>query len=268
MGTISWNTATLATFENGIVYHGVSFWREQIGSYNSDYIYDSHGYTVAKISYNSAINTKFGSSETYCTCDDRKVYKGGSTWNSTLALYEGDTCGALAATVLHFKLYLSSSNDNTVKNVTKDINNTNSCQNSNDENVSIGYGWIIPLAIIVDTIVFFFTDWGHQMMLQAAGVQFLLLTVISSVISALIAIKCTKKKFFDELLSVSISLYIIDYVLLIISTLIDGHSKGLLDFGTVLMALIGCLIPVLGIATPFCLIVALLSYLVKQKWKK
>lgn len=267
MGTLSWGTSTLATFENGIVYNGFGFYREQIGSYDSECIYDNQGHTVARIKYNSAMNPQWLSTESYCTCDDSKVYEGGSTWNSTLAVYDGDSSGALAATVLHFRLYKEA--DKSVNNnlTVIDPGQGNIVKNEESESGFSLIG-IIILVIIACMIGFFFTDWGHQMMFQEAGFNFLFLTFCSSLITAFFAIKGKKKPFIEELIQVAIALYIIDYILLQITAFYDGYNKGMLNFGSAVMMLIGGLIPVLGIAAPFCLLVAVISYIVKSKRKK
>lgn len=154
-------TSALASFDKGIVYLGDGMFREQIGRYDSEFIYDKYGKTVAKIVGNTANNPALWSAESYCTSDCSRIYKGGSTYNATLASYDGESDGALAAAVLYFNLNNAERNSDN----SQGINNNTKTHSNSDSNPPIGIPFdgsfiVIVLLVLADTFFFLFYRLG------------------------------------------------------------------------------------------------------------
>lgn len=261
-------TSALASFDKGIVYLGDGMFREQIGRYDSEFIYDKYGKTVAKIVGNTANNPALWSAESYCTSDCSRIYKSGSTYNATLASYDGESDGALAAAVLYFNLNNAERNSDN----SQGINNNTKTHSNSDSNPPIGIPFdgsfiVIVLLVLADTFFFYFTDWGHRMLFQEeAGLHFLALTGLSSVIVLFFLLKMKDNSFISALLG-SLAIYPVTYILMLINVLVEGSQDGRLNFGSVFIMIIGDLIATMGVATPFCLITAVVAYIIKKTTK-
>lgn len=193
MGTLwydSRKTSALASFDNGIVYSGDGLFREEIGRYDSDGVYDRFGTQIAKFRGNTAYSPYHFSTEALCTSDSSRIYEGGSTWNSTLATYDGDSYGACAAAIFYFALYSS-------EKVDYNITSASLSQMYDDDVTSTYSGYtgkvetrnsIVAIAIlvvgVVATIIFYFTSWGHSMIFgEEAGCQAFFMSIMCSLVS-------------------------------------------------------------------------------------
>lgn len=163
-------TTALASFDNETIYMGDGLFREQIGRYDCDGVYNKFGDVVAKFIDNTAFLPYRFSTEALCTFDSGTIYKGGSAWTgSTLAVYDGEPYGACAAAVLFFKLYAFSETDNTMKNDAGDTRENiagfpKESAKGCDLNINLlSVASIVFVVSIIATLVFYFTEWGRDM---------------------------------------------------------------------------------------------------------
>lgn len=271
MGTLWYDnrkTSALASFDNGIVYSGDGLFREEIGRYDSYGVYDRFGTQVAKFSGNTAYSPYHFSTEALCTSDSSSIYEGGSTWNSTLAAYDGDSNGACAAAVLYFNLYSTDGiDDNTTSTPLPPVNDTISTyggytgKRETDSGIS---AIVIFIVGIVATIAFYFTAWGHNMVFgEESGLQAFFMSMACAVISSFIIYRSKTEGFADITVSVA-GCYIFVYIGILVLALIDCANQNKMSFGNVLLLLFGSVLGTVGVASPFCLIEILAVYLAKK----
>lgn len=266
MGVL-WNDGTrtnaLASFENGIVYKGDGFFREQIGTYTSDRVYDLFGNEVAKFNGNTAYNPLFLSIEGYCTFDSNRIYKGGSTWNDTIATYDGDPYGACAAAVLYFGLHHG---DEQKESAIHDLpsNGRNGSAGGTYSGNGTGAGSVggeifgaivIILVCLAAGFAFYFTEWGHNMVFgEETGRQVFFICMAVSIVSGIIIYRSKSIIGFSEIAGGVLGSHLITYLIVVVIALIDAGNQGKLSFGMVLMLLIGGVIGTIGVASLFCVI--------------
>lgn len=271
MGTLWYDnrkTSALASFDNGIVYSGDGLFREEIGRYDSYGVYDRFGTQVAKFSGNTAYSPYHFSTEALCTSDSSIIYEGGSTWNSTLAAYDGDSNGACAAAVLYFNLYSTDGiDDNTTSTPLPPVNDAISAyggytgKRETDSGIS---AIVIFIVGIVATIAFYFTAWGHNMVFgEESGLQTFFMSMACAVISSFIIYRSKTEGFADITVSVA-GCYIFVYIGILVLALIDCANQNKMSFGNVLLLLFGSVLGTVGVASPFCLIEIIAVYLAKK----
>lgn len=123
-------TSALASFDGARIYRGDSFLGEELGRYDCDGVYDKFGKMIARFNGNTAYTSYHFSTEALCTYDYNTIYKGGSAWNSTLAVYDGNSHGACAAAILFFNLSSPAESDDCYSS--QKINNNHSSSQDND----------------------------------------------------------------------------------------------------------------------------------------
>ncbi len=275
----NWKTRALASFENGIVYKGDGIFREQIGTYTSDEVYDQFGNAVAKFNGNTAYNPFRFSIEAYCTFDYGTIYKGGSKWNDMLAIYEGDPYGACAAAVLFFGLH---NNDEQREQGGKSSQETISSQNGigNHKGGYIpppGGGYIIGAIIVillgaVATYAFYFTEWGHNMIFgEETGRLVFFICMACAIVSGIVIYRSKSINGFLEIAGCVLSSNVVTYLIVLLIAFVDGANQGRLSFGTVIILLIGGAIGTIGVSSLFCLIeipVVFIAKSIKNKSNK
>ena len=101
---------------------------------------------------------------------------------------------------------------------------------------------------------------------EEAGLHFLALTGLSSVIVLFFLLKMKDNSFISALLG-SLAIYPVTYILMLINVLVEGSQDGRLNFGRGFIMIIGDLIATMGVATPFCLITAVVAYIIKKTTK-
>ena len=261
-------TSALASFDNGIVYSGDGLFKEEMGRYDTYGVYDRFGNQVAKFSGNTAYSPYHFSTEALCTSDSSSIYKGGSTWNSTLAAYDGDSNGACAAAVLYFSLYSSEKMDDNITSTplppANDTISTYGGYTGKRETASGISAVVIFIVGIVATIAFYFTSWGHNMVFgEESGLQAFFMSMACAVISFFIIYHSKSKDFADITVSVA-GCYIFVYIGILVLSLIGCAKQNRISFGNVMLILFGSVLGTVGVASPFCLIETIAIYVAKQ----
>jgi len=269
----NWKTRALASFDNGIVYKGDEKFGDQIGTYTSDGVYDRFGTMIAKFNGNTAYNPLRFSIEAYCTFDYGTIYKGGSKWNDTLAIYEGDPYGACAAAVLFFGLHdKDEQREQGEKSSQETIPSQNGIGNHKGgympppEGGSIIGAIIVILLGAVATYAFYFTEWGHNMVFgEETGRLVFFICMACAIVSFIIIYRSNSINEFLEIAGCVLgSNLIITYIILLLIALIEGASQDRLSFGIVLMLIIGGALGTIGVASLFCLIEIPVLYIAKR----
>ena len=275
MGTLwydSRKTSALASFDNGIVYSGDGLFRQEIGRYDSDGVYDRFGTQIAKFRGNTAYSPYHFSTEALCTSDSSRIYKGGSTWNSTLATYDGDSYGACAAAIFYFALYSSEKVDNNITSASlsqmyDDVTSTYSGYTGKIETRNSIVAIAILVVGVVATIIFYFTSWGHSMIFgEEAGRQAFFMSIMCSLVSFFI-ISRRKTDNFADIAIMAANCYIFVYIGILVLAIIDCANQNRISFGNVLLLLFGSVLGTVGVASPFCLIEIVAIFILKQTKK-
>ena len=265
----NWKTRALASFEGGIVYKGDGVFREQIGTYTSDEVYDRFGKAVAKFNGNTAYNPLRFSIEAYCTFYYGTIYKGGSRWNDILAVYDGDQYGACAAAVLFFELYSKEEQGEKSNQEVTSLNNRTTDTNSGTPQVpesgSIIGAIIVFLLGAVATYAFYFTEWGHNMVFgEEAGRLVFFICMACAIVSFIIIYRSNSINDFFDIAVYVLGSNTITYIIVLLISLIEGASQDSLSFGNVLMLIIGAALGTVGVASLFCLIEIPVLYIAKR----
>lgn len=278
-------TSALASFDGARIYRGDSFLGEELGRYDCDGVYDKFGKMIARFNGNTAYTSYHFSTEALCTYDYNTIYKGGSTWNSTLAVYDGNSHGACAAAILFFNLSSpvesddcyslqkinnnhSSSQDNDYSS-SKIYNNYSSPENNNvtprsqqnkiDQFKSVSSIFVIA---IIATILFYFTEWGRDMVFnESAGMQVFVMSLLCAVIGFFAFYK-SGLEYFVEITAFVAGSYIFVYIGIFVLGIIDCVNQNVLSFWNVLLLLFGSVLG-MGVAGPFCLIEIFAVYIAK-----
>lgn len=268
----SLRTRALASFENGIVYKGDGISREQIGTYTADEVYDLHGSAVARFRGNIAYSPLLLSTEGYCTFDSNRIYKGGSTRNDTIAIYDGDPYGACAAAVLYFGLHHNSEqNTSTIPN--SPANSINKGATGTEPWAPDGggiIGAIVGLLIFfVAAYAFYFTEWGHNMVFgEESGRQVFFICMAVSLVSGIIIFRSKSINRFLEIAICVFGSHTVTYLIVLIIAFVDAANQGRLSFGMVIILLIGGVIGTIGVASMFCIIEIPVVYIAKSIYCK
>ena len=263
----------LASFESGIVYKGDGYFREQIGTYTSEVVRDSHGTIVAKFNGNTAYNPLFLSIEGYCTFDSNRIYKGGSTWNDTIAIYDGDPYGACAAAVLYFGLHLNNEqSEHVIRNLSSNNKNNN---NKASSGTGVGgggcSGGVVVLIYFVVAFIFYAAGGLNHTFGQESGRQVFFICMACSVVSGIVIYRSKSINGFLEIAVCVLCSNIVAYFIVLLIAFVDGANQGILSFGMVIILLIGGAIGTIGVSSLFCLIeipVVFIAKSIKDKSNK
>lgn len=269
-------TSAIASFENGIVYKGDGIFREQIGTYTSDVVCDSFGNIVAKFNGNTAYSPLFLSIDGYCTYDCNSIYKGGSTWNDTIATYDGDPYGACAAAILCFGLHLNGEQiENEDHSLSFNSENNDYEINSGITTEFISYGKYIGCAVIfiiiyvIAAFAFYFTEWGINMVFgEEGGRQVFFICLTLAIVSGIIMYRSKSINSLSKIVFCVLCLNFVTYPIVLLINFIYEAIQGRLSLGSVIILFIGGAIGTIGVSSMIYLIEILVVFFAKSRKNK
>ncbi len=268
MGTLysdNFQKTAFATYDDGVVYEGGSTHNRILGTYRDGYIYNAHREAIAKFKNNSAyeLSALFDVGNALCVSSGNTIYKGSSTWNPWIAVFEGDSFGACAAAVLSFDLHHK-----------KEPVSTESNSHTPAENGSVDFGSFVGILIaaviaVAATYLFYFTPNGNALLFHdSMGIFNFVVCIMTGIIGSCVIYKKKSIKKLGTIAAAASLSYSVASLIIFIYGLVEAILSKTLNFGNFFMLFFGALIAVVGISIPICAIQIIILYVLKKLFCK